>query len=136
MGYEHATLGPQFLRHSRGLQAIDPVEQRERFLGDGALFDRRHEETPCSVCFAALERRGPRVDELFSLSLPLGYRPACPLDVCPRSGMAPIDEQRAGPDVNGKLVLTGEVVVQAIQQEFLDTRFPIQLCFERGGERL
>ena len=127
MMYRRAALGTQFLRHARGLQAIDPVEQRERFLGDRALIDRRHEQTPRGLRFAPLERGCARVDELFPLSLPLGYGAARPLDVGPGTSMAPIDEQGAGPDIDGELVLTRKVVVEAVQQEFFDARLAIQL---------
>jgi len=48
--------------------------------------------------------------------------------------MATVDEQRARPDVNRELVLTGEVMVEAAQQQLLDAGLAITLRFERGRQ--
>ena len=74
-----------------------------------------------------MERRGAGVDELFPFALALGNRAACTLDVRPRARMAAVQEQDAGPDVDGKLVLSGKIMVEAGQEQFLDARFTIAL---------
>src|SRR6188472_1539782 len=50
--------------------------------------------------------------------------------------MAAIDEQRSRPDIDREFVLTGKVMVEPAQQEFLDARFSIPLGSERVGGRL
>jgi hypothetical protein len=39
--------------------------------------------------------------------------------------MAPVEEQRARPDVDGLLILRGELVVEADEKELLDLRVAI-----------
>jgi len=47
----------------------------------------------------------------------------------------PIQEQRAGPDVDRLLVLRREVMIQTHEQELLDLRVPTRVLrgFERSG---
>src|SRR3954465_7820713 len=47
--------------------------------------------------------------------------------------MSAIDEERSGPDVDGELVLTREIVIQTAEQQFLETRLTIVLGFDRLG---
>jgi hypothetical protein len=41
--------------------------------------------------------------------------------------MSPVQKKDAGPHVDRKLMLTGEIVIQAAQQQLFDTRFTIPL---------
>ena len=50
------------------------------------------------------------------LALLLGDRAPRPLDVRARPGMAAIEEQRARPDVDRVVVLTGEIMIEPRQQ--------------------
>jgi len=129
-----AALLAHLLLHAGRLEAIEALEQGERFIGDRTVLDSRHEETSRGFRFPSLESRGSGVDELLTFPLPLGDRPARPFDVRSRPGMATIDEQRARPDVNRELVLTGEVMIEAAQQQFLDAGLAIALRFERGRQ--
>jgi len=70
------------------------------------------------------------VNQFLAFALPLCDGAACPLDVGPCSRVTTIDEQRARPDVDGKLVLSGEVVIQSAQQQFFEACFAIVLRFE------
>src|SRR3954447_17137973 len=44
--------------------------------------------------------------------------------------MSAIDEECSRPDVDGELVLTGEVMIQTAEQQFLETRLTIVLGFD------
>ena len=114
------------------LAPVKTFEQREDFFGRGTVFHRRSEQTTGGLGLAALKRRGARVDEFFRLALPLGDGAAGPFDVRPGTGVTAIDEQRAGPDVDGKLVLTAKVMIETAEKQLFQTRFPIPLRFGRG----
>ena len=105
---------------------IQPLEHGERFFGRRAAVDRGLQQAARFVAVAAVERGDAVLQQLFGLALPLGQRAARPLDVGARAGMAAVEEQRARPDVDGELVLGGEVVIEADEQELLDLRVAIR----------
>ena len=76
-----------------------------------------------------LKRGRPRVNELFGLALALRNGAPRTLDVGACARVPAIDEQRPRPDVDGELVLSGEVIVETAEQQFFQTRFPIALGF-------
>ncbi len=45
-----------------------------------------------------------------------------------------IDEQRARPHIDGELMLAGEVMIEAVQQQLFDARLAIALGVERCGQ--
>jgi len=97
-----------------------------RLFGRRSAIDRRLQQTTGLLAIAAVKRRDTVLQQLFRLALPLGERAARPLDVGTRPGMAPVEEQRARPHVDGELVAGGEVVIEAIEQELLDFRVAIR----------
>ena len=88
---------------------------------------RRLQQPARLVAVAALERRDAGLQQLFGFALPLGQRAARPLDVRARPRVAAIEKQRARPDVDGLVVLGGEVVIEAGEQELLDLRVAIRI---------
>jgi hypothetical protein len=72
------------------------------------------------------------VNQFLAFALPLGDRTSRPLDVGPCSRVTAVDEQRAGPDVDGKLVLSGEIMIESAQQQFFEACFAIVLRFKSG----
>ena len=92
---------------------------------------RRLQQAPCFASVAAAERRGAVVQQFLGLPLPLGQRAARPLDVRARAGMAAIEKQRARPDVDGVLVLRGEVVIETGEEQLFD--FGVAIRVRRGA---
>ena len=60
------------------------------------------------------------LQQLFASAMTLGHRGSRPIDVGTRAGVVTIEEEDAGPDVNGVLVLLREVAVEAFEKERLD----------------
>ena len=110
-----------------GFEPIQALEDGERLVARRAAVDRRLEQPPRLAAVAALERRDARVQQLFRLALPLGERAAGPLDVRPRPRMTPIQKKRPRPDVDGVVVLRGEVMVEADEEELFDLRVPLRI---------
>ena len=127
-------------RHGRAwgrtplFEPVEPIEHGQRFVGRRALRHRRLQQTTGLAGVAAIEGCYAVLQQLLRFPLPLGQCAACPFDVRPRPRMAPIEKQRACPDVDGLLVLCGEIVVQTGEQELLDLRIPIR--FRRSVERM
>ena len=109
------------------LEAIEPVEKRQRFLARRAALDRRRQETPGRGAVAADERVDTGVEQLFAFPLLLGDRAARALDVGARPGMSVIQEQDPRPDADGEVVVTGEVMVEAAEEEIFDAGVTLAL---------
>lgn len=120
------------IRNAGGFQSVETLEQRECFLACDAVFDSQAQQPPGGIWVALLKSRRARVNQFVAFALPLGDRASRPLDVGPCSRVTTIDEQRAGPDVDRKLVLSGEVVIEAAQQQLFEASFAIVLRFEIG----
>lgn len=87
----------------------------------------RRDERPGLAGVAAIECEEPAVQQLVTMALALGDGAAGPLDVRPGSSMAAVDEQHAGPDVDRLVVLIGEVVRQAGEQELFDAGIAVTI---------
>ena len=122
-----------FLPHASGLETIEPREQRQRFFGAGAVLDRGRQQPAGGLRFAALKCVRAGVNELFAFALTFGDRAARPLDVRARPRMAAVEEQHPRPDVDGEIVLSGEIVVEAAEKQLFDARFAITLRQLRDG---
>ena len=80
-----------------------------------------------------MERRDAVLQQLLRLALPLGERAAGPFDVGAGARVASIEKQRPRPDVDGCLVLRGEIVIETDEKQLLDLGITIRL--RRGIER-
>ena len=67
------------------------------------------------------------MQQLFGLALPLGQRAARALDVGAGAAVAAVEEDDARPDVDRLLVVAGEVVVEAGEQELLDVGVAVRI---------
>ena len=118
------------------LEPAQAIEDGQRLVARRALVDRRFQQAPGFVAVASSERRQPLLQQLLGFSLPLGERAPRALDVRASPRVAAIEKQRARPDVDGVLVLGGEVVIQTDEQELLDLRVPIRLAPLRRAQRI
>ena len=114
-------------RRRRGFEPVHPIEHRQRLFRRRAAVDRRLQQPARFVAVAAVERGDAVLQQLFRFALPLGQRAARALDVGAGARVAAIEKQRARPDVDRLLVLRGEVMVEADQQELLDLRVAIRI---------
>ena len=114
-------------------EAIDPLQQRHGLFPARAALDRRFEHRSRRNLVAALKGRYTGVEQFIAFALALGDRTSRPLDVRPRPGVPAIEKQDTRPDVNGKIVLTGEVVVETGKEKLFNPRVPIAIRFLRGG---
>jgi len=108
---------------------------RSPFVGRRAGVDGRLQQAPRLVAVAAVERGQAGLEQLLRLALPLGERAAGPLDVRAGAGVPSIEEERTRPDVHRLVVLSGEVLIEAEEQELFDLRVAIGFRFgiERSG---
>ena len=124
--------------HARRLEAVRAARAARALLRCRAALDRRRQQRARGAGIAAIERRGAGVQQLFAFALALGDRAARALDVRLGPRMAAIEEQDARPDADGELVLSGEVVIEAGEEELFDARVALALRhFSRfgGGDR-
>ena len=112
-------------RHAALVDPVEPIEQRQRFVRVGSSADRILEESPRLHRLAAVERGQAAIQQLLGLALPLGHGAPGTFDVRARPGMAAVEKQRAGPDVDRLFELGREVVVKAGEQQLLDLGVPI-----------
>ena len=91
------------------------------------MVDGRRDQRTGFTRVAAIEREKAAVQQFVPMALALGDRAAGAFDVGPGTGMAAIDEQDACPDVDRLLVLVGEVVRQAGEQELFDARIAVTI---------
>jgi hypothetical protein len=114
-------------RSRRGIHAVEPLEHRERIFERRPAVDGRLQQSPRFSCIATAERRRAAVQQFLRLPLALGERAARALDVRPRAGMAAVEKQRACPDVDGELVVRGEVMVESGEEEVFDSGVAIRV---------
>ena len=93
----------------------------------------RRSAGPRAGRLTAIERRDAAMQQLFRLALPLGLRAARPLDVGARAIVAAVEKQHARPDVDGRLVVAGEVMIEPLQQQLLDARLALGAGERVGG---
>ena len=65
---DRAPLAAHLLRHAGRLEAIETLEQGERFFGGRPVRDCRREETSRGLYFSPLESRRASVDELLTFA--------------------------------------------------------------------
>ena len=71
---------------------------------------------------SAIERLQPFVDQRLGLALPLGLRAARALDVGASAIVMAVEEQDPRPEIDRRVELAGEVVIEAGDQQLLDAR--------------
>jgi hypothetical protein len=120
------------IRNAGGFKTIEPLEERERFLGCRAVLDGRPQESSCRAGITSLKGSSARVNQFLTFALTLGNRAAGSLNVRARPSMAAVDEQGTRPNVNGEFVLASKVVIKSAQQQLFETCFAILLRFESG----
>ena len=121
--------------HARRLEAIDPLEQHECFLGVRAALDRRGEERSGCARVAAIEGGRAGLQQLIAFPLPLGDGAAGTIDVRPRPRVAAIEEEDARPHADGELMLTDKIVIEPGEEEVFDARVALAFGhFSRFGE--
>ncbi len=109
------------------LESIQAIENRERFVGRRALTDGGLQQTTRLARLAAIEGRDAVVQQFLGLALPFGERAASPFDVGAGTRMVAVEKQRARPDVDRLIVVAGEVVIEAGEQQLLDLGLTIRV---------
>jgi glutamate formiminotransferase / 5-formyltetrahydrofolate cyclo-ligase len=108
------------------IESIQTIEDRERLVWRSALANRRFQQPARFARLAAIERGYPVVQQLFRFTLSLGERAASAIDVGTGAGMITVEEQRSRPDVDRLIVLSGEIVIEADEEQLLDLRLTIR----------
>ena len=75
---------------------------------------------PRALGFALVEELAGRGEQLVRPALPLGQRGTGAIDIGAGARVRPIEEQHAGPDVDGVVVPAVEVAVQAVDEQRVD----------------
>ena len=120
-------------RASPCVEPIQPLEHGERFLGWRTPLDGGQQQAPRFGAVAVVERRHALLEQFFRLALALGERAARAFDIGAGTRVAAIEKQRPRPDIDGRLVLRGEIVIEADEEQLLDLRITIR--FRRDIER-
>ena len=63
--------------------------------------------------------------ERLDLALPLGHEPPCAIDIGLGPAVAPIEERDPRPDVDRLLEASGEILIEAGEEQLLDAAFAI-----------
>jgi hypothetical protein len=113
-------------RRDHRFEAIEPIEDRQRFFWWRAAFDGRLEQPPRLVGVAAIEGGHAGLQQFFGFALALGEGAPRPFDIGARPRVTAIEKQRARPDVDGQLVARREVVIETDEKELLDFRVAIR----------
>ena len=107
---------------------------RQRLFRPRAAFDGRGQQAAGVLGVAAGERRGAGLQQLFPFALPLGDRAARALDVGAGPRVAAIEEEDARPHADCQLVLSAEIMVEAGEQQLLDSR--VGALMSRSGSAM
>ena len=106
------------------LKALQPQPQRSRaFVVSGKRDHLRQTRTRIGSA-ATVEQRRHRLQRLIGAALPLGDRPARPLDVRARTGVMPVEEQDTCPDVDRVLEPSLKIVPKPLGEQAFDTTIP------------
>src|SRR4029077_20339495 len=106
-----------------------------RFVGRCALTDGGLQQTSRLARLASIECRDAVVKQFLRLALSLCERASSPFDVCPGTRMVSVEKQRSRPDVDRLIVLAGELVVEAGNQQLLDLALGIRFRHGLVGAR-
>ncbi len=99
----------------------------------GSPLERVVEQGAGARDIAAIKRRETFVHELFRCPLLLRLRAARTIDVGSRTIVRPIEKEDAGPQVDGGFEFTGEIVIEAGDQELFDSRIMFGAFGRLGG---
>ena len=80
------------------------------------------EQLPGARRLAPLERGDSRLKKLFPFTLTLGDRASGAFDVGAGARMRAIEKQHPRPDTDCELMLSVEIMVEAGEEQFLDSR--------------
>ncbi len=106
----------------RLFEPVEPFEQRLRLLAGSTTLDRRAQKPPRRARVTTIERGHAGVQQLLAFALPFRDRSAGPIDIGLGSRVPAIEEQDARPDADRKLVVAGEVIIEAAEQQPFDAR--------------
>jgi glutamate formiminotransferase / 5-formyltetrahydrofolate cyclo-ligase len=114
---------------SRGTQfeTVQPVQDSESFFRMRAAIDGGRQQAPRFSAIAPMESGDALLHQLLRFALPFGKRTVSPLDVRPRARIAPIEKERAAPDVNRVVVVARKIVLETGYEQLFDLRVPIDL---------
>src|ERR1043166_8274093 len=79
----------------------------------------------CLIGLAALEQILTGLEHLVGMSLTLGKRRPCPIDIRAGTGMRSIEEQNARPDVDRVFVSAFEVPVESVDEQRFSLAVPV-----------
>jgi glutamate formiminotransferase len=115
------------LRMARAvIEPIQTIEDGKRLVRRRALADRRFQQPARFAGLATIERGYAVVQQFFRFPLSLGERASSAIDVRAGAGMIAVQEQCSRPDVDRLIVLSGEIVIEAGEEQLLDLRFAIR----------
>ena len=98
-------------------ESIETRQDRQRQFLRASAIDRRREQMPSQLDFAAIERRDATVQHLFRFTLLLGECRSCTLDVRASAGMTAVQKEHPRPDVDRLLVVADKIVIETRQQQ-------------------
>ena len=100
----------------------------------GAVFDRGDQQPARGLGLSALECVSAGLNQFVALALPLGQGAACALDVGAGACMPAVQKEHSRPDVDGEIVVAGEVVIEPAKKELFDASLALVFRhLSRGG---
>jgi hypothetical protein len=105
--------------------AVQPIDQRVKLVGPRTHVHGRLQQPPRFRLLPTVERCHAAVEQLLGAALALGERATRPIDVRASTRLAPIEKERARPDVDRAFEASSEVVVESGKQQLLDFRVAI-----------
>ena len=98
------------------------MQHRQRLFVRGAVFECRGQQPPGLLDVAGIEGLQALIDEGLGLALPFGLGAPRPVDVGAGTVVGAVEEQDAGPDVDGVVEAAGEVFIEPRHEQLLDAR--------------
>lgn len=108
-----------------GAQPFDPIEHPLGIVQRCSTLDGIGHEAARQCHIAFVKRFDALMKDGFGFALPLGLCATRPLDVGAGSTVVTIEEQDARPQVDGLFVLGGEILIEAREQQLLDSGVPL-----------
>ena len=129
-------ISPRKRRRLSGAEPLDAVEHPLRVVSRRAAIERIGNQAAGARDIAGLKGRHPLVQDRFGLPLQLGLRVASAVDVGARPIVMPIEEQHARPEVDGRFVVTEEILIEPGEQQLLDAGVALRLGQRVGRVRV
>lgn len=117
----------------RGAEPLDAIEHSLSIVQRSTALDGVRHETSSQGDITSVKGLDALMEDRFGLALPLRLCATGSLDIRACSTVMTVEEQNAGPQVDGLFVVAGEVLIETREQQLLDSCVPFGAAQRLGG---